>query len=114
MAPVTYEVNGVVSYQDKPIAEGSITFEDSETGVADAFPIGKDGAYTAQLPEGTFGVSIQPPMESVADSANSEGGDQFKRVDYIPTRYWSAYESKLKVDVSGDTSFDVNMTQGRR
>lgn len=91
-----------------------MTFEDSTTGVADTFDIQSGGTYTATVPQGSYGVSVQPPMVMVADSANSEGGEEFKKVDNIPNRYWSAYESGLKVEVAQDQTFDVEMVKGRR
>lgn len=112
--PKLFHVTGTVSFSGKPLNEGTITFEDSSTGVADAFKIDADGKYAASIPQGAYGVSIQPPMITVADTAKSEGGDEFKKVDNIPNRYWSSYESGLKVDVAGDTTFDVNMVKGRK
>ncbi len=113
-APQKFQVTGVVTFDKQPLAEGTITFEDSNTGVADAFDIEPNGTYTASVPNGDYGVSIQPPMIMIQDSANSEGGEQFKKVDNIPGRYWSAYESGLKVSVTEDTTFDVNMGKARK
>ena len=112
--PATYAVSGVVRFAGNPIAEGTVTLEDSSTGVADAYDIQPDGTYIANVPEGTYGVSVQPPMEMVADSANSEGGEEFKKVADIPNRYWSSFESGLQVTVSQDTVFDIDMVKSRR
>ena len=52
-------------------------------------------------------------MVTVADSAQSEGGEEFKKVDNIPSRYWTSYESKLNVRVTQDAVFDVDMVKRR-
>lgn len=109
--PEIFKVTGTVSFEGTPLTEGSITLEDNNTGVADSFDIGPNGSYVAEMPAGSYLVSVQPPMVEVADSANSEGGEEFKRVSNVPQRYWSSYESKLSVSVTGETSFDVNMTK---
>ncbi|MCA9190539.1 MAG: hypothetical protein KDB03_02205 [Planctomycetales bacterium] len=109
-----YKVTGKVSFNGESVTEGSVTLEDGNTGVADAYPISSEGTYEASVPEGEYRVSVQPPMVTVADTANSEGGDEFKKVDNIPNRYWSSYESGLSVSVQGDTTFDVDMKPGRR
>ncbi len=109
--PKTFKVSGMVSFVKKPLSEGTITFEDSSIGIAEALKIELNGSYSANLPEGTYGVSIQPPMVTVAATATSEGGDEFKKVGNIPVRYRSAFESKLKVKVSGDAVFDVEMVK---
>lgn len=110
-APPTFTVSGQVTFDGSPVTEGSVTLEDGSTGVADAYPIQPDGSYSASVPQGTYKVSIQPPMTVVADSANSEGGEEFKKVDNIPNRYWSSFESGLEVSVSQDTTYDVVMTK---
>ncbi len=109
--PKTFKVSGTVSFMKKPLSEGTITFEDSTTGIAEALKIEPNGSYFANLPEGAYGVSIQPPTVTVADTAKSEGGDEFKKVGNIPVRYWSAFESKLKVKVSADAVFNVEMVK---
>lgn len=109
----TFKVTGTVSFTQTPLSEGTITFDDSSTGVSEAFKIRSNGSYTATLPEGSYSVSIQPPMVNVADSAQSEGGEEFKKVDNIPSRYWTSYESKLNVRVTQDAVFDVDMVKRR-
>ncbi len=107
-------MTGTVSYADAPITEGTVTFENSSTGFAEAFHIETNGSYSAKLPAGGYGVSIQPPTITIADSAQSEGGEEFKKVDNIPPRYWSAYESKLTVEISDDKVYDIDMVKGGR
>jgi len=111
-APVKYTVTGSVTFEGKPVTEGSITFEDTNTGIADTFPIDSQGSYSATIESGKFGVSVQPPMIHRPDMANTMGGDEFKKVENIPARYWSAFESGLTVDVSQDTTYDILMKRG--
>lgn len=113
-APIEFQVTGAVTFQDKPVTEGTVTFEDNNTGFAQVFEIGPDGTYSANVPAGDYSLSIQPPMIMIADSAQSEGGAEFKKVDNIPNRYWSAFQSGMDVSVSEDTKFDVSMVKGRR
>lgn len=113
-AAKTFKVTGIVRFAQKPIPDGSVTFEDSQTGFAETFPLLDKGQYEAIVPEGSFQVSVQPPMRTVKDMKFTEGGDEFMNVEYVPVKYWSAYESGLTVQVSGDTKYDIDMVRGAR
>lgn len=112
--PPEYTVTGSVKFEGEPVTEGSVTFEDSTTGVADTFPIDAQGNYAATIEAGKFGVSVQPPLVNRPDMANTLGGDEFKKVDNIPLQYWSAFDSGLTLDVSQDTTFDIQMKRRAR
>ncbi len=112
--PPKFDISGTVSFTGKPIANGTVTFEDSATGVAETFSIQKDGTYVATVPEGNYGVSVQPPLVTIADTATTQGGDEIKKVDYIPNRYWSSFESGLSVSVSADSTFDIHMVKAKK
>ena len=97
---VRHTVSGKVSYQGAPVEEGVITFEDPATGFADSADLGSGGDYSIELPDGSYQVSIAPPMVEVGGGVDTPADTDYKKVDNIPKKYWVSTSSRLSAQVS--------------
>ncbi len=106
----TVTVSGKVTFQGQPVEEGTITFENTETGHVGSAELGSEGAYSVELPVGHYAVAITPPMVEVPNTADSPGGEDFKDVDNIPEKYWNSATSGLTAQVDeNNTTHDFDM-----
>jgi len=104
-------VTGKVTYQGTPVGEGTITFEDQAAGFANQATLGSDGAYSLEVPDGTFAVSIQPPMVEISSGPESPPDEVTKDMQEIPKRYRQAETSGLSATVAkGQTTHDFDMS----
>lgn len=95
------DVTGVVTFQGEPVPEGTITFSEPSTGNAASADLNESGEYLASLPDGTYIVTITPPMvEAPSMNPNVAPGTAPKKVDNIPPQYRSASTTDLKATVS--------------
>jgi hypothetical protein len=103
-------VRGTVTFQGRPVAEGTVQFNDATTGRGAEAELRPDGSYEALLPAGEYTVVILPPLRFVV----SRGGPpdpQFKKVRDIPVKYRSTATSGLTAAVRADKAvhdFDMN------
>lgn len=109
--PSGVKIEGTVSYQGKPISEGTIHFSDQSQGTGGSATIGADGHYISNstLPYGDYDVSIQPPLIEiqVPNAAPTEG---FKEMPEIPKKFRSAVTSGLTANISAtSTIFDFDL-----
>lgn len=103
-------VTGTVTFDGAPVEEGVVTFEDTATGYAATGDLAAGGAYTLQVPAGSYQVGIAPPTVEVAATADTPADEDYKKVDNIPEKYWYGYESGLTATVSNDAvTFDFDM-----
>ena len=103
-------VRGTVTFQGRPVAEGTVQFNDAKTGRGDEAPLGPDGSYTATLPAGTYAVVILPPMLP-GESPHGPPDPRFKKVANIPEKYRSTATSGLTATVSAERArhdYDLN------
>jgi hypothetical protein len=102
-------VQGKVTFQGRPVAEGTVQFNDAKTGRGAEVEIGPGGAYQAQLPAGDYAVVVLPPLRVV----RSKGGPpdpQFKKVPDVPDKYRSTATSRLTAEVrAGQTTHDFDL-----
>lgn len=105
--PSIYPVTGKVKFNGAPVAEGSITFEDSTTGVAQKADF-VQGSYQVELQEGSYKVCVEPIM---VDKAPPGGAANFvyKPAADIPKKYHSTFESGLTHNVTAASTYDVDM-----
>lgn len=101
---VLYDVKGTITYQDKPVGEGDITFEDPGTGSAATAKIQPDGTYSLKLPQGDYQIGITPPTIEIPATKNSPGDTAYKKVDNIPANYYYGHESGLTATISPDST----------
>jgi len=105
------KIEGTVSYQGKPIPEGTIQFYDQSQGAGASATIETNGHYVSNstLPYGTYQVFIQPPLIQM-QLPNAAPTEQPKKMPEIPEKFRSAATSGLTADVSAtSTVFDFDM-----
>lgn len=108
-APPLYDVKGKVSFEGSPLTDGNITFESPGAGIAETAEIKADGTYTVKLIEGTYVVTLLPVfVEQKSEDGTME--DVLKDEEKFPEKYQMSESSGLSVTVSGETTFDVDMT----
>lgn len=107
-----HDVTGTVQFGGQPVTEGTVTFLDPATSHAASGSLDASGNYLVQVPDGSYQVTVTPPMEAVASSnPNIAGGEAFKKVENIPAKYHREMTSDLKAEVSGSaTEFDFELT----
>jgi len=123
--PATGKVSGKVSYQDKPLANGSITFLVGDKPQVQA-TINSDGTYTADVPVGDAKVIVTSIDEAEALKYGEalKGGRKKrgenptampvgpkgppKNLSKIPTKYNSAETSTLTATIKTGLNKDVN------
>lgn len=98
----------------KPIKEGSITFEDPTTGLADQAKLQDGAKYEIKLVNGNYRVSVEPLMEERTARADTPPDYVFKKADDIPARYRSGAESGLTHTVSSPGEFNVEMNSSKK
>jgi hypothetical protein len=112
--PATSPVKGKVTFQGKPVAEGTVTFLNPTEGGAAEAQINKDGSYTFQggvLP-GEYLVVITPLMHIVdTDPGKSPPAPMEKLAPDIPPKYRQQGTTKLRASVKpGPNEFPFDMT----
>jgi hypothetical protein len=105
-----YTVSGKVSFQGKPVEEGTITFEDPAAGQSNSSPLAAGGAYSLELPAGDFRVSVSPPLVETKAGPDSPPDMVPKNVKNIPKKYRVGETSQLSAKVApGALSFDFEL-----
>lgn len=105
-----YQISGKVTYQSKPVEEGTITFEDPATGQVNSGTLGSGGAYSTELPPGSFKVSVTPPLVETKGTGDSPPDMVEKNVANIPKKYRRQETSGLTADVAKDKrTFDFDL-----
>ncbi len=108
--PPLKSVEGQVVFNNQPVTEGTVTFEDAQTGSAATAELDAEGRYELNVPDGTYQVTIAPPMVEVSSDPNSPPEQKFKDVANIPNKYRSAQSTDLSATVSEEkTSHDFNL-----
>jgi hypothetical protein len=103
-------VHGAVTFQGKPVTEGTVQFNDPTNGDAPSADLKPDGTYAMTVPEGHYTVSILPVLVNT-------GGDGVPNLVYkttagIPAKYRDGTKSGLTADVSPTaTQFDFALTK---
>jgi len=105
------EVEGTVTMNDEPLAEGGISFYNAETGDSAGGAI-VNGAFkfTESVPSGEYQVAIQPPAPPQPDDRAS--GELASAGDIIPDGYRDGSTSGLVATVAeGPNSFDFKLSE---
>lgn len=97
----TFWISGTVTSGVQPVEEGTISFEDPQTGSAGQANLGPGGAYELELPAGSYRVAIEPPLVEVTAPA-TEPHMSYKDMPAVPEKYRTATTSGLEVSVSED------------
>lgn len=108
-APPLFDVRGKVTLSGTPLTDGNITFENAGAGLAETVAITPDGTYSARLIEGPYTVTLMPVfVEQKAEDGTME--EVLKNPESFPEKYQSPESSGLKLTVTGETTFDIDMT----
>jgi hypothetical protein len=94
------EVSGRVAFEGKPVAEGLVTFMNSQAGTGGEGQL-KDGAYslTAPLPPGDYKVTVQPLIVRQRDGGKGPEVGIEKPAPDIPPKYRTTGSTDLKATV---------------
>ena len=109
--PKTYEVKGKVTFDGKPLNEGTITFELND-GRAPATLQIKNGSYEGQSRAGNSIVRITADkMMPATNSMSAEPTTEKKMVpvNYLPERYNHASELRAVVKPEGPNEFSFDL-----
>lgn len=102
--PPLQSVEGQVLFNDQPVTEGTVTFEDAQTGAASTAELNAEGRYELNVPDGTYQVTVAPPVVEVSSDPNSPPEQKFKDGANIPNKYRSAQSTDLSATVSEETT----------
>lgn len=105
----SFWISGTVTSGGRPVEEGTISFEDPQTGSAGQADLGPGGAYELELAAGSYRVAIEPPLVELMAPA-TEPHLAYKDMPSIPEKYRSATTSELEVSVSAEAegvNFDM-------
>jgi hypothetical protein len=104
-------IQGKVSFQGQPVAEGSVQFNDEKTGRGAEVKLDPNGTYQAALPAGTYAVVVLPPLvEAKVKNQDTPPDTVFKKVKNIPVKYHSTATSGLTAAVAADkTTHDFDL-----
>ncbi len=107
-----HDVTGTIQFDGQPVTEGTVTFLDPATSHAASGSLDESGNYLVQVPDGSYQVTVTPPLEEVASSnPNIAGGEAFKQVENIPVKYHREMTTDLSAEVSSSaTEFDFELT----
>jgi hypothetical protein len=111
--PARGEVKGKVTFQGKPVKEGTVTFLNPKEGGAAEAQINQDGTYAVQggVDLGSYLVVITPPVEIVdTDPGKSPPAPVEKDMPDIPVAYRQQGTTTLNAEVkAGQNEFDFDM-----
>lgn len=104
--PETFQISGKVTLKEKPVAKGTVTFEDASVGFAATADLQPDGKYSVKLVKGNYRVMLLPLFE---DRIAADGTTVSMPVDpkSVPQKYQSTTSSGLKLEVTKDSVFDI-------
>ena len=108
--PFVITVEGEVSYEGEPIANGNIAFVSTDPHIVDA---------AATIVDGKYKMEVQPGEKKVVLTATREAGEidpamgARRRVSYLPVEYSSESFAILKVTITkeGQRKFDFHLTK---
>ncbi len=107
--PTMYTISGSVKLGGQPVEQGTITLEDQTAGYAATTDIQSGGNYSVKLPAGSYRVMLLPLTEEIV-SAEGMAETVLVNPKSIPLKYQSPERSGLKVEVSDNTPFDIDLT----
>ena len=112
--PPTGEVKGKVTFQGKPVAEGSITFDNPQEGGTAGADLSSDGTYVVKggVVVGEYLVTITPAMHMVdTDPGRTPPSPEEKPAPDIPESYRMPGTTTLRATVKrGQNELNFDMT----
>ena len=111
--PVTAPVSGTVSYDGKPIADGSITFAAVDGSCAPSVLQIAEGRYEGRVVVGEKRIEIRATRqaERTGSAATGPGGDEGPVLEnFIPAAYNDASQLTRTIDPPGPVVVDLDLT----
>ena len=111
--PVTAPVSGTVSYDGKPIADGSITFAAVDGSCAPSVLQIAEGRYEGRVVVGEKRIEIRAmrQAERTGSAATGPGGDEGPVLEnFIPAAYNDASQLTRTIDPPGPVVVDLDLT----
>ena len=105
--PTTYPISGVVTFENKPLTTGSMTFIPQVSSARTTVAKIVDGRYETELTEGAWTVNIQAVRETGPVIPELK---EAPREQYIPAKY--NRQSTLTVSMptdKGERKFDLEL-----
>lgn len=94
-----YTVSGTVSFDGKPVEEGSIVFMNQDAAGQHALGAIQAGAFQVEIQNGSYRVKIESYRNTGKWAINLEEGKHEVRAQYIPKKYNE--ETTLTHEVQG-------------
>lgn len=110
-APVG-EVTGRVTFEDKPVTEGTVSFMNPDVGTGDEARLSADGVYTLKKPlaVGNYKVTVLPLIVRLPATAKGPDVEVEKAAPDIPERYRRDGSTTLTAAVKeGKNEINFNM-----
>jgi hypothetical protein len=107
--PKSASVTGKVTFQDKPVTEGRLTFMSNIS--ASSVEVTSEGTYllTEGVPPGKYKVVVTPPSITKPPMVG-EPAPVMKKYDNIPEKYRSETSTPLFADIKdGDNTVDLEL-----
>jgi hypothetical protein len=111
--PITVPVSGTVSYDGKPIADGSITFAAVDGSCAPNVLQITEGRYEGRVVVGGKRIEIRAMrrVERTGSAATGPGGDEGPTLEnFIPAAYNDASELTKTIEPPGPFIIDLDLT----
>ena len=109
--PATYPVQGTITFDGVPVAQGQIIFRPVDTQLLPQAVNFTDGKYTVRLNAGQQAVSITATREVPDKFDTSNPGEQTPVVEqYIPDKYNARTELQIDVSKGGQAEFNFDLT----
>jgi len=106
--PQKYQVAGMVTFRDKVVPTGSITFAPRGGGKLVVTAIGQDGSYRLEALPGTYQVGVASVAEVAAGKA---GFEQRTQPSMLPD--WYSYPGRSGIEVTVEEKeenvFDISL-----
>ena len=100
-------VRGTVTYGTEAVAEGTITFQNSESGTTAQADLSPEGKYSVRVAPGKYKIMVEPPM--VAETRGSDAGQTYKKVKNIPNNFRLSETTPLTATVDADATLDFDL-----
>jgi hypothetical protein len=115
--PAVGEVSGKVTFEQKPVTEGRITFLNPATGHAAEAGLDRDGSYVIVTPEGglvvgDYIVMVNPLIYLDRSNPRTPPSPVEKPARNIPEKYRNQGRTPLRATVKpGPNTFDFDLTR---
>ncbi len=112
-APKMHKVTGLVTFDGRPVEEGTVMFLHDATQDSRQAPLAADGRYVLEVREGQHKIAVEPVIIETPPSATSPGSSDYKKAANIPGRYRFPETSGFTAGVTAPAEFNFQMQSGK-